>query len=105
MSCPSVCGVRACICASNFEFVLRVVSGPYVELALFFAWGSGSAWYFDVLTALKMGVYSACVLGLAGMGLRAFGDGVSASPDRRWRFRLSSLTNSSIAVIFVFASS
>ena len=47
--------------------MLRVVSGPYVELDLFFAWGSGSAWYFDVLTALKMGVYSACVLGLAGI--------------------------------------
>ena len=93
------------MCASDFGFILRVVSGPYVELALFFAWGSGSAWYFDVLTVLKMGVYSACVLGLAGMGLRAFDDGVSASPDRRWRFRLSSLTNSSIAVIFVFASS
>ena len=85
--------------------MLCVVSGPYAELALSVAWGSGSAWYFDVLTALKMGVYSACVLGLAGMGLRAFDDGVSASPDRRWRFRLSSLTNSSIAVIFVFASS
>ena len=54
--------------------------------------------------SLGVEAYPVDILGVGSVGLQGFDQGVPDSLDRRWRFLCSSLTNSSMAVNFVFVS-
>ena len=103
-SCPIVCMAWVCQCVSDFVSVSHTASSSYIALALSAIPRSGLAWYFDTSVSPGVEVYSVCILGVVGVGLQDFHWGVLDPFDRRWRFLCSSLTNSSMAVNFVFAS-